>query len=241
MILAQGCASLFSFITVCSSESRLSSWYDNMRTMILRHHDGLWSGSRLPLVVRDANSIQPVEYAVWITMGLVAACVSAMPDWRLGLPGHAIVRSVFPLAMGLALAPRYGGGCLMSGVGLLGAIGLGALRIADTHVGLGALTSLALTGPLLDLALRNAKAGWGLYVRIMSAGVATNLIALGVKLGEKMVVPSGKGKRSLGAWLAQAAWTYPLFGLLAGAVSAIVWFRWRARKDAGARRDEAAR
>lgn len=211
-----------------------------MRAAVLSLHDGLWSGSRLPLVVRDANAIRPVEYAVWITMGLAAACVSMMPDWRLGLPGHAIVRSVFPLAMGLALAPRCGAGCIMSGVGLAGALGLGSLRIADTHAGLGAMTSLALTGPLLDVALRNAQAGWGLYVRIMSAGVAANLIALGVKLGEKMIVPGGKGKRSLGAWLTQAAWTYPLFGLLAGAVSAVVWFRWRARKEAAARGDEVA-
>ena len=31
------------------------------------------------------------------------------------------------------------------------------------------------------------------------------------------------------AWLTQAAWTYPLCGVLAGLLSAVIWFRWRAR------------
>ena len=201
-----------------------------MSTWNLKLHRGLRAGSRLPGLIQEADAVRPIEYAVWITMGVAAACASALPDWKLGIPGHAIVRSVFPLAMGLALAPRHGAGCVMSGVGALSAILLGSMQLADTRSGMGALTSLALTGPLLDLALRNAKPGWGLYLRIMSAGLATNLIALAVKAAEKQLMP-GKGGRSFGAWLSQAAWTYPLFGLIAGTVSAFVWFRLRARRD----------
>lgn len=200
-----------------------------MRSLLLPIHDGLWSGSRLPLSVRNTNTIQPIEYATWISMGILASCVSVLPDWKLGLPGHAIVRSVFPLAMGLALAPRSGAGCIMSGVGFISALGLSSLRMADTHAGMGAMTSLALTGPMLDLALRNARAGWGLYVRIMTAGITTNLVALAVKATEKLTASGGRGKKSFASWLAQAAWTYPLFGLIAGAVSAFVWFRWSSR------------
>ena len=202
-----------------------------MRTFDLDINTGLWSGSRCPISLPQVDAIRAAEYAVWMTMGVAAACASVLPDWKLGLPGHAIVRSVFPLAMGLALAPRRGAGSVMSGVGLLGALLLGTLKFADSQVGLGALTSLALTGPLLDLALKNAQPGWSLYLRVMSAGVATNLLALGVKAGEKLLTP-GRGKRSFGTWLMQAAWTYPLFGLLAGIVSACVWFRWQAGRKA---------
>jgi len=211
-----------------------------MRTFGLEIHPGLWSGSRYPISLPDGNSIRTTEYAVWITMGVAAACASALPEAKLGLPGHAILRSVFPLAMGLALAPRHGAGSVMSGVGLLTAVLLGSLKVVDTRSGMGALTSLALTGPLLDLSLKHAKPGWNLYIRIMSAGLATNLIALGAKAGEKLLVPGRGGKRSFGAWLAQAAWTYPVFGLIAGAISAFVWFRWRARQQAGSQRNEAS-
>ncbi len=168
----------------------------------LKLHYGLRAGSCLPGLIRETDAVRPIEYAVWITMGVASACASALPDWKLGIPGHAIVRSVFPLAMGLALAPRHGAGCVMSGVGSLTAVLLGSMQLADTRSGMGAITSLALTGPLLDLALRSAKPGWGLYVRIMSAGLATNLVALAVKAAEKQLMP-GRGGRSFGAWLTQ--------------------------------------
>jgi hypothetical protein len=69
-------------------------------------------------------------------------------DFNLQIPGHAILRAVLPMAIGLALVPRKNGGTVM-GVAALG----GELP------GLGACTSLALLGPMLDLALRSSAAG----------------------------------------------------------------------------------
>ena len=165
------------------------------------------------------------EWALWIVFGIVAALVSALPDWNLRIPGHAILRSVFPMTLGLALARRHWAGAVMGGVGLTTSLGLHAAGYAD--LGLGALTSLALTGPLLDVALRRATTGWRLYLGVVIAGLGSNLAAFGVKAAEKLTSPRG---RSFSSWLAEAAWTYPVCGIVAGLISAAVFFRWRERR-----------
>ncbi len=111
------------------------------------------------------------------------------------------------------------------------ATALGLRFSGKAEIGFGALTSLSLTGPLMDVALWKARAGWRLYAGIILAGLSSNLIAMGIKVAEKLLMSGGGGggKRSFGAWLVQAAWTYPLCGVLAGLLSAVIWFRWRAR------------
>lgn len=192
-------------------------------------HSGLRAGSRLPALSREDSSVRLSEWAVWLVMGMAAACASVLPDMDLKIPGHAILRSVFPMALGLSLAPRRGAGGVMGAFACAIALSLRFSGKAD--VGFGALTSLTLTGPLMDLALWKARAGWRLYAGIITAGLLSNLIAMGIKVTEKLLMSGGGGggKRSLGAWFAQAVWTYPLCGVLAGLLSAIIWFRWRAR------------
>jgi hypothetical protein len=98
--------------------------------------------------------------------------------------------------------------------------------------GLGALTSLSLIGPALDLALWRCSNPRFVYLALTTAGVLTNLAAMLVQFAVKSSGAggsSGGGKR-LAAWLAQAAITYPLCGALAGLLSAAVWFRWNARQ-----------
>lgn len=204
-----------------------------MSSWVLEVHPGLQSGGRLPVLTREHDAIRSAEWAVWILMGVAAACASALPDWNLRIPGHAILRSMFPMALGLSLAPRRGAGGVMGVIACATAL---TLRFSGrAEVGFGAMTSLSLTGPLLDVALWKARAGWRLYAGIIAAGLASNLIAMGIKVTEKLLLSGGGGggKRSFGAWLAQAAWTYPLCGVLAGLLSAAVWFRWRAREPKG--------
>lgn len=197
-----------------------------MSSWTLSVHAGLRSGSRLPALSREESSVRMSEWAVWLAMGITAACASALPDWNLRIPGHAILRSVFPMALGLSLAPRRGAGGVMGVIACATAL---TLRFSGrAEVGFGALTSLSLTGPLLDVALWKAQAGWRLYAGIIAAGLSSNLIAMGIKVTEKLMMGGG-GKRSFGAWLAQAAWTYPLCGVLAGLLSAVLWFRFVTR------------
>ena len=199
-----------------------------MSSWALSVHAGLRAGSRLPALSREESSVRMSEWAVWLAIGITAACASALPDWNLRIPGHAILRSVFPMALGLSLAPRRGAGGVMGVIACATAL---TLRFSGrAEVGFGALTSLSLTGPLLDVALWKAQAGWRLYAGIILAGLSSNLIAMGIKVTEKLLMSGGGGgKRSFGAWLTQAAWTYPLCGVLAGLLSAVIWFRWRAR------------
>ena len=204
-----------------------------MSSWVLGVHPGLQSSGRLPALTRESDAVRPAEWSAWLLMGIVAACASVLPDWNLRIPGHAILRSVFPMALGLSLAPRCGAGGVMGVIACVTAL---SLRFSErAEVGYGAMTSLSLTGPLLDVALWKARAGWRLYAGIVAAGLCSNLIAMGIKVAEKLLQSGGGGggKRSFGAWLAQAAWTYPLCGVLAGLLSAAVWFRWRAREPKG--------
>ncbi len=200
-----------------------------MSVWALGVHPGLQAGGRLPTLSRADSQVRAAEWSVWILMGIAAACASALPDWNLKIPGHAILRSVFPMALGLSLAPRRGAGSVMGLMALATAFSLRVSGMAE--VGFGAMTSLTLTGPLLDVALRKARAGWRLYAGIIIAGLSSNLIAMAIKVAEKLLSGGGGGgKRSFGAWLTQAAWTYPLCGVLAGLLSAAVWFRWQTRE-----------
>ncbi len=188
-------------------------------------HPGLRAGSRFPVLTRHDSQVRASEWLVWITMGAVAAMVSALPDLKLQMPGHAIVRSVLPMTFGLALAPRHLGGAVMGTSGLVTGL---LMRTFTTHdLGLGALTSMALTGPLLDAVLwRLRSGGWRLYVGIVTAGLIANAAAFLVKLTEKLA--TGQGKRRFADWLWASLWSYPLFGLAAGLIAAFVFFKWRA-------------
>lgn len=198
-----------------------------MSGLVLGIHPELQAGGRLPALSRDGSQVRAAEWGVWLLLGVTAACASALPDWNLKIPGHAILRAIFPMALGLSLAPRRGAGGVMGTVALATSLGLRFSGKAD--IGLGGLTSLTLCGLLLDIALWSARCGARLYCGIVAAGLASNLIALVVKAVEKKWLGSG---RSFGGWLAQAIWTYPLCGVLAGLISAAVWFRWRSRGPA---------
>jgi hypothetical protein len=95
-------------------------------------------------------------------------------------------------------------------------------------LGVGAMTSLCLIGPMLDAALWRAKAGWPVYLSFALAGCLTNVGAFAVRGAGKASGWESLLKRPFGEWLSTASWSYLLCGLIAGVFSAAIWFRLRA-------------
>ena len=192
-----------------------------MRTSTLAIHPGLAGSSRLRLLGRENEGLSAADVLLLLGAGAAAAVAAALPHYGLKIPGHAIIRAVFPMALGLALAPRRMGGLVM-GAGALGSAMV--ISVGGVAIGLGAMTSLVLIGPLLDLALWRTRHGWHLYLGFALAGLGANLVAFAVRGAPKFMgvdhVP-----RTFAAWLFPAIITYPLCGVLAGLLSALVWFK----------------
>jgi hypothetical protein len=94
---------------------------------------------------------------------------------------------------------------------------------------------------MLDLALMGARQPWRLYLGFILAGLGSNLGAFFVRWGFRasdLVHRAGAGggggggRRHMAEWLALAPWTYTVCGVLAGLVSALVWFHLRRRQEA---------
>lgn len=186
--------------------------------------DSAWAVDGETPTTTPGAALTRAEMATLLACGVLSALAVLLLDFRLRLPGHAILRSVFPMAVGLALVPRRGAGTVM-GLGAAGAWLVWLAANGASPKGLGSTTSLLCTGPLLDLALSRARRGVGLYLAFMLAGVGSNLLALQVQASARGAGMGGG--RSLGSWLATAAVTYPLFGVLAGLLSAAALFRVR--------------
>lgn len=188
--------------------------------------------------LRDLSRLQPLaaglaaggrDVAVLALVGAGAAAVQVSVDLRLGIPGHHILLAMFPLALGLALVPRRAAGTVMGAVSVLTLTLLGA---AGARLpGPGALTGLVLAGPLLDVTLRRGGSGWRLYGAFVAAGAVANVAAFFVRGATKYSGWGGMGGgRALAAWLPVAVWTYAAAGILAGLLSAAVWFHFRVRR-----------
>lgn len=184
-------------------------------------HEGLLGGGRLPTLSRLGERLSATELVALVLAGCLAAVASAMLDLNLRVPGHAIIRAVFPMALGLALVPRHLAGTIMGTSALAAALGLSVAGVAG--LGIGATASLCLTGPMLDIALARSRAGRQLYLRFVLAGIGSNLIAFAVQAAAKLLHHSGS--RPFGQWLPVASVTYVLCGAAAGLVSALFWFR----------------
>jgi hypothetical protein len=167
-----------------------------MATGALGLHDGLYSSGRVPTLART-DPVSWVELLTLVLMGAGTAALSlSLPDFHLRIPGHAILSAVFPMALGLALVPRRLGGCVMGGSALVTGLLLQTTGLG--RPGVGALTSLGLTGPLLDLALWGAPSGWRLYLGFVLAGLGSNLIAFAVRASARLMGVGGGGGMGLG-------------------------------------------
>ncbi len=207
-----------------------------MSVLKLPLHPGLFATTRLRQMTSDSIAAPVADWMLLISFGAIAAFASACLDLGIRqVPGHAILRVVFPIALGLALVPRRGAGTVMSGSALLTAALLHVSRIQSEGLGLGALTSLFATGPLLDITLRRANGGWKQYAGFAVAGLASNLIALLTRGTAKAIGFEQPGRRPLSEWLAQASITYVLCGLAAGLISGAILFYARKSADKSSR------
>ena len=111
-----------------------------------------------------------------------------------------------------------------------GALGAGWLfAIAGARYGSGSFVSLALLGPMMDVALLGLRSGWRVYVALVLSGVATNLLALVSRGGAKLLRLDLPGTRPFESWWGQAVVTYALSGVVAGLLGALCWFHFRDR------------
>lgn len=198
-----------------------------MVSFTLPVHEGLLEGSRLHTFIAADRPATIGELAKLVGFGALAAILSTYGDLGLRLPGHAILRAIFPMALGLALVPRRGAGSVMGLSALLTAAVLRTIPGAGHGMSLGALTSLTLTGPLLDVSLQRFARGGSLHVGFALAGLASNLVALLVRGSAKSVGLDHGGAQAFSIWLAPATVSYIACGLLAGLISGCIWFRLR--------------
>jgi len=196
--------------------------------------DGLAAAGRLHPLAKDQDRISAYEMLLLFACGVVSASLIAFVRLGLRLPGHSIVLSMIPMALGLALAPRRFGGFVMSA-------GAFATAAAYTGAGLaqygsGAFVSLCLLGPMMDLALTKVRGGWHLYLGFVLAGISTNLMALASRSTGKLLMID-PGTRPFSGWWSQAVLTYSLCGALAGLITALCFFQFRKQHSDAAAAD----
>jgi len=195
--------------------------------------EGLTGATRIPSLARSGQRISAVELLLLGLCGAAAAAAVGFAKLGLGIPGHSIVLAALPMGLGLSLAPRRLAGSVMS-AGALGTALLLSGSGAATY-GSGASVSLALIGPMMDLALRRARTGWPVYVALVVSGVAANLLALSSRAATKVLGLDLAGGRPFDSWWLQAAGTYTLSGVVAGLLGALCWFQFRSRSGHGGR------
>jgi hypothetical protein len=192
--------------------------------------DGLAASGRFHSLTRVQERISVSEMLLLIFCGAVSATVIGFVRLGLRLPGHSIVLSLIPMALGLSLAPRRLSGFIMSaGAFATAAIYSGA---GLARYGSGAFVSLCLMGPMMDLALTKVRSGIRLYLGLVLAGIGTNLMALGSRSASKLLgLDAGTGMRPFGGWWAQAILTYSLCGAVAGLLGALCFFHFRKQQS----------
>lgn len=178
--------------------------------------------SRLGRAMLSPAGTGLLDVAILVMCGFAAAVMTALIDLNLRLPGHAILKVVLPLSLGMSLVPRRGAGVTMGASA--GATLWGLSLLGGSGVGPGAATSLLLLGPLLDVAVRRVGLGWRLYAAFGMAGLTANLGAFLIRGGAKVSGGGLAGTRMLPDWLSVAPVSYALCGLIAGFVSAVVFF-----------------
>ncbi len=198
-----------------------------MAVSALAIHEALHDSARVPSLAAVGRRLSALEVVTLLAAGAAAAFAMAYVRLGLRIPGHAILLAVFPMAWGLALAPRRLAGSVMSAGAFATAW---ALASTGTRFGSGAFVSLCLTGPLLDVALARARRGWRLYLGFVTAGLAANLLAFVSRAVTKLAGAELPGMRPLAGWWSQALVTYTLCGAVAGLVSAAFWFQLRDRR-----------
>jgi hypothetical protein len=188
-------------------------------------HDGLTGAARFPWRAQAQPRVSTAELLLLVVCGAAGAVAVNFVKLGLGIPGHSILLAALPMAFGLSLAPRHFAGSVMSA----GALGTASMLTAfGASYGSGAIVSLSVLGPMMDLALRRARSGGLVYLALMLSGVAANLLALGSRAAFK-ILGRDPGSRPFDSWWLQAVATYTLSGVVAGLLGALCWFHFTER------------
>jgi hypothetical protein len=190
-------------------------------------HDGLTAAARFPWRASARRDMSALEVGVLLGSGATAAAAVGFAKLGLGIPGHSIVLAALPMAFGLSFAPRHLAGSIMSAGALGSAL---AFTSGGASYGSGAIVSLSLLGPLMDVALRRARSGVLIYLALVLSGVAANLLALASRAAFK-ALGLDVGGRPFDSWWLQAMATYSLSGVVAGLLGALCWFQFRDRRE----------
>lgn len=188
----------------------------------------LASSGRIPSLSQVEGRIRGIEIGCLFLLGLATAALAAL-QLDLKIPGQAIIRIVFPISLGLALVPRRGSGLVIGSVAMGSSLVFRGTGIGSG--GMGAMTSLMLSGILLDFVAWRVRSGWQLYVGLMGVGLAANLVAFGVKALSKTALFGWAGGHNWHAWWPRAVVSYPLCGIAAGLICAMILFRLRQRDE----------
>jgi hypothetical protein len=189
----------------------------------------LQNSSRLP-AISGAARISAAELACLLACGAMAALAVGLLHLSLRVPGHAILRGVLPMAMGLAFVPRRSAGIIMAiGAGVTGTV-MSAGQIGNFPPT--AMLSVLALGPVMDIALLGRANGWRLYARFIIAGVVANVLAYALKVvGVQLSIEMGGGGQFMIYGLPVILASYIFCGALAGFIGAAVWFRTRVEDD----------
>ena len=189
---------------------------------VLQNNSTIESRSRFKFLTGARGLDYPYNLLLLVCFGILAGISVSHIKLSIGIPGHAIIKVMIPMALGLSLAPARYAGAIMGIFGLITAF-IGQSLTEGPGTGTGAYTSLVFTGVLMDLTLYFANTGWKLYTGLMVSGLLANLLALYVRSGFKSFFKINIF--DFNTWFQTAAFSYPICGLLAGLLCALLVFK----------------
>lgn len=190
----------------------------------LQNNLAIKSRNRFKFLTGSNGIDYPYNLILLVCFGMLAGISVSYIKLSIGIPGHAIIKIMIPMALGLAIAPVRSAGAIMGISGLITAF-IGQTLLGSLGTGTGAYTGLVCTGVLMDFTLYFANTGWKLYSGLMVSGLIANLIALYVRSGFKSFFKINF--YDYHTWFQTAAFSYPICGLLAGFLCALLVFKFR--------------
>jgi hypothetical protein len=180
--------------------------------------------SRVRTSIDSTTHISVVEVLTLLAAGAFGAAAIAWLPLGLRIPGHAILKAAAPIVLGVAAVPRpFAGG--IAGAGAAAALGI-FLAAGVGHVPAAAATALLAIGPAIDLAILGLpRKPASVYLRFAVAGLAANLLAFFVRWGTASFALDGAQPHRMTQIGVGALTSFALCGVLAGLLSAAVFFR----------------
>jgi hypothetical protein len=144
---------------------------------VLQNNATIESRSRFKFLTGARGLEYPYSVLLLVCFGIIAGISVSNLKLSIGIPGHAIIKVMIPMALGLSLAPARSAGSIMGISGLITAF-IGQTLTEGPGTGTGAYTSLVCTGVLMDFTLYFANTGWKLYTGLMVSGLIAKWIQI---------------------------------------------------------------